>query len=383
MRSCWYYLKGRNLARLQKRQGSWSLLAVELLKNLLLALFLGLPWVVVLAAQTPTSAQAVSGTQGGDQQTLAQVRAMQQNLQAPSSAATQTNKTSEPVTTSNDPRKVLPESLGGSSQVPKQQYKAATEDINKTAFASMAANLMPLSPDEVHTLHQMFDASKAAAAAPSGTPPRPTTTTQLVNLAPGATSPVLRLAQGFVSTVIFLDSSSAPWPIKDYSLGNPDAFNIQWNQKDNTMMIQANKLYTYGNLVVRLVNLETPIVITLIPGQQAVDYRVDMRVPGLGPKAKSMGASGNLPNTIDAELLHVLDGAAPTGGRSLNIEGGRAMAWQMADVMYIRTRYTLLSPSWISTLSSADGTHVYKMPVTPLILVSAHGKVIKLKVKGL
>ena len=59
------------------------------------------------------------------------------------------------------------------------------------------------------------------------------------------------------------------------------------------------------------------------------------------------------------------------------------MAWQMADVMYIRTRYTLLSPSWISTLSSADGTHVYKMPVTPLILVSAHGKVIKLKVKGL
>ena len=271
-----------------------------------------------------------------------------------------------------------------SAATPQQQYKQAEgkDDMGESAFAAMATQLFPLDADQVHRLRQMFESSQAAAAAPAGTPPRPTATSQLVSLAPGSTPPVIRLTQGFVSSVLFLDSTGAAWPIAAYSLGNPEAFNIVWNKKDNMLMIQANKGYTYANMAIRLRGLETPVMLTLIPGQKAVDYRVDMRVPGLGPNAKQPSSIG-MPSEVNTQLLSILDGSPPTGGQMLKVEGGDAQAWQVAGKLFLRTRYTVLSPGWMATLSSADGMRVYEMQQTPLVLVSAHGKVIQLKLKGL
>ena len=112
------------------------------------------------------------------------------------------------------------------------------ELIDNSAFKGLTRQLFPLSPERVIELKQMYDTSQFAAESPAGTPPKPTATSQFVNLSPGSTPPVIRLAQGFVSSLVFLDSTGAPWPISAYDLGDPSSFNIQWDKTGNTLMIK-------------------------------------------------------------------------------------------------------------------------------------------------
>jgi len=262
-------------------------------------------------------------------------------------------------------------------------FQVEDPDTDDAAFQSVTSRLFPLTPDQILHLHRMYNASELAQVAYPGTPPRPTATSQFVNLAPGSTPPVIRLAQGFVSSLVFLDSTGAPWPIVAYDLGDPKAFNIQWDKSGNTLMIQANQMYTYANLAVRLEGLNTPVMMTLIPGQKAVDYRVDLRIQGYGPNAKMTPTGQNLPPHADNVLLSVLDGVPPSGSRVLDVVGGDAQIWEKGNKFYVRTRLNILSPGWVSSMTSADGMHVYEMAKTPVLLVSWHGKVMQLKVEGL
>jgi intracellular multiplication protein IcmK len=258
-----------------------------------------------------------------------------------------------------------------------------SEVIDNRSFKDMARNLYPMNPEQIVRLKQIYQTSEYAQAATAGTPPKPTATSQFVNLSPGSTPPVIRLSQGFVSSLVFLDSTGAPWPIAAYDLGDPSAFNIQWDKTSNTLMIQAMKLYNYGNLAVRLKGLNTPVMLTLIPGQKAVDYRVDLRVQGYGPNAKSMPMEEGIPPSASDLLLHVLDGVPPPGSKRLVVSGGDARAWLSSEKMYVRTNLTILSPGWLGSMTSADGMHAYEMQKSPVLLVSWHGKVMQLKVEGL
>jgi intracellular multiplication protein IcmK len=254
-------------------------------------------------------------------------------------------------------------------------------DISDAAFSAMVKNALPMSPDQIQKLRSVYMASQFAASSSPIAPPRPTATSQFVDLSPGATPPVIRLAQGFVTSLVFVDSTGAPWPIASYDVGNPSAFNIQWDKTSNTLMVQSTVLYNYGNLAVRLRGLDTPVMLTLIPGQKAVDYRVDLRVQGLGPNHQPL-VMNTLPASTDSDLLNVLDGVPPPNSTVLSVEGGDCQAWSSGDKMYVRTRLNILSPGWVSTLSSADGMHAYEMQPTPMLLVSQNGEVLQLKVEG-
>ncbi len=255
--------------------------------------------------------------------------------------------------------------------------------VDELAFDGVKQQLFPLSPEQTVRVKKWYHEDEYAQATSPETPPKPTATSQFVNLSPGSTPPVIRLSQGFVSSLVFLDSTGAPWPIAAYDLGDPNSFNIQWDKVSNTLMIQASKLYTYGNLAVRLRGLNTPVMLTLIPGQKAVDYRVDLRVQGYGPNAKQMPMEASLPASASDVLLHVLDGVPPNGSSRLTVSGGDAKAWLLNNRMFVRTSLTILSPGWIASMTSADGTHAYEMHKSPVLLVSWHGKVMQLKVEGL
>lgn len=255
--------------------------------------------------------------------------------------------------------------------------------IEKKAFEEVLKQMFPLTPEQIIRLRQAYNTTEYAEAMTPGTPPKPTATSQFVNLSPGSTPPVIRLSQGFVTSLVFLDSTGAPWPISAYDLGDPAAFNIQWDKTSNTLMIQAMKLYNYGNLAIRLKGLNTPVMITLIPGQKAVDYRVDLRIQGYGPEAVTVPSGEALPPAANDILLHVLDGVPPPGSQRLVVNGGDARAWLVDEKMYVRTNLVVLSPGWISSMTSADGMHAYEMQKSPVLLVSWHGKVMQLKIEGL
>lgn len=320
------------------------------------------------------------------QQALEQLRMLQQRLgtkddgdaAGTSPGGSNTKKQAKPATRKE---RAASRSSGGKGGA----IMSASEEtlVNELAFDEVKKQLFPLTPEQTVKVKKWYHEDEYAQATSPETPPKPTATSQFVNLSPGSTPPAIRLSQGFVSSLVFLDSTGAPWPIAAYDLGDPNAFNIQWDKTSNTLMIQATKLYTYGNLAVRLRGLNTPVMLTLIPGQKAVDYRVDLRVQGYGPNAKQMPTGASLPPSASDVLLHVLDGVPPNGSTRLVVSGGDAQAWLLNNRMFVRTNLTILSPGWIGSMTSADGTHAYEMYKSPVLLVSWHGKVMQLKVEGL
>ena len=156
------------------------------------------------------------------------------------------------------------------------------------AFNIMMQQNMPLTPEQVVKLRQLLDATQRAAAIPATVPPKPVSSTIMLNLAPGSTPPAIRLAQGYVTSLVFVDATGTPWPIASYDLGNPAATRIQWDEKSNILIMQGVSPYSDGDIVIRLVGLPTPITLELVSGQRVVDYRTDIHVPGIGPNTKEL-----------------------------------------------------------------------------------------------
>jgi len=264
------------------------------------------------------------------------------------------------------------------ASIPSQTY----ETMQNQVFSTMTRSLMPLSPDQIQQLHSMYNQSRQAASSHAGTPPKPTSSSVVPDLSPGSTPPVIRLLEGYITSLVFLDSTGEPWPITAVDVGDPRSFSVQWDHKGNTLLIQALTAYKAANLAVIVRGLTTPVMLTLLPGQTAVDYRVDIRIPRLGPNANT-SMINHLPSTSNVQLLSALDGIPPAGSKALEVEGGDAQVWQLKGELYLRTQMTLLSPSWISTISSGDGTHAYLLQTSPILLALNHGKIIQLKIKGL
>lgn len=256
--------------------------------------------------------------------------------------------------------------------------------IRDHAFKKLLETALPLTPEQILELRRQQDESQRAVATTPKAPPRPVSATLTVDLSPGVTPPIIRLAAGFVTSLVFVDATGQPWPVVDYSLGNPKNFNIQWDKKTNTLFMQSTSVYATGNLAVRLQDLDTPVMISLVSGQSNVDYRVDMRIRARGPNAIAPIVQTNMPGAIHADLLNVLDGVPPPESQELDVSDDFSRAWLLTNKKLIfRTKLTVLSPAWSAVVSSPDGTRVYEMGNTPLILAISHGKTIKIQVKGL
>ncbi|OGT27644.1 MAG: hypothetical protein A3I77_05880 [Gammaproteobacteria bacterium RIFCSPLOWO2_02_FULL_42_14] len=291
--------------------------------------------------------------------------------------------TSVPPTPVAQPAPVAPvENSTASTQNSSNAF--GSTGIGRTAFIQMVRNIMPLNPTQIGTLRSMFDETQRAVTQFPGVPPKPTSSSILVNMSPGSVPPVIRLRAGYVTSLVFLDSTGQPWPVTGYDLGNPEAFNIQPSTPDgksDMLLVQARDRYQQGNLAVMLQGENTPVMLTLMPGQHAVDYRVDLRMPGIGPNG--LVTTSGLPQPESPVLLNFLDGVPPDGAKSVDIEGAPAQAWVYQGQLFLRTRVTVLSPGWIASMNSPDGTHVYELVKTPVILASERGEMIQLSVKGL
>lgn len=248
----------------------------------------------------------------------------------------------------------------------------STNSMYEEAFSGVVNQMLPMSPEQISRLRLIFNETQRAAATPPGVPPRPATTSVLVNLSPQATPPVIRLGAGYITSLVFIDSTGQPWPIAAYSIGDPTAFNIQWDKTGNTLLIQAASYYKRSNLAVILKNLNTPVMLTLLSGQEAVDYRVDLRVPGMGPNA--MLIQSGLPESANPVLLDVLNGIPPKGSKTLRVTGGDCQAWLLGNKLFLRTTLDVISPAWKSVMSSIDGTHAYELQPAPVILALQRGK---------
>lgn len=331
-----------------------------------------------LAAATPASSPAnspqVSMTPAQFKQWLAIIKANRNKALAAKRAPRHKSPPPPPLTYEQGQQLML-------STVPRSSIPVPQD--SEAAFDAMMQQNMPMTPQQIVKMRQQIDLSQRASAVTPNIPPKSVSSTIMVNLAPGATPPAVRLSQGYVSSLVFIDSTGTPWPIASFDVGNPKAVNMQWDGKSNILLIQAVSPYISGDIVVRLVGLPTPITLELVSGQRVVDYRVDVHVSGIGPNTKELPIGTDLPNSANQLLLGVLDGIAPAGSHPLNVIGANnTQVWALGEKMYLRTRLTVLSPGWVGKMVSPDGMNAYELPKTSSVLVSRYGEPVQLKIEG-
>jgi intracellular multiplication protein IcmK len=278
-------------------------------------------------------------------------------------------------------------SLSGPFTELQDRDKTAEEieaEIRAEAFDAALTGLLPMQPDEIRKLLEYYDKTRQAIETPIYPYPKPELKIETVALDPGSTPPEIHLAVNHVSTISFYDVTGAPWPIGDIAFAGE--FEIaEPEELGHTMAIIPLAEFAHGNLAITLLTLPTPVVFTLKTQRDVVQYRYDARIPEFGPFAESPIIEGGIDLVAGSPLLNsILDGVPPEGAVKLEIAGvdGRTTAYSYNFNTYVRTPYTLLSPGWTNSLSSADGMNVYAVKNAPVLLLSDNGRMVRAHVSG-
>ena len=259
----------------------------------------------------------------------------------------------------------------------------SAEDQNRRATVNAALNgIFPLKPDEIQLLIEKLHESQHAIAAPQTANLKAVVKAETIPLEPGAEPKEIDTELGFITTVSLLDATGNPWPIQDIGVGGN--FDVPAPEEGgNVLRITPLAKYAFGNLSIRLVGLTTPLSFHLQASNGTVYYRYDARIPKFGPKAAApLIDRGNDLVAGDAMLMNILDGAPPLDATRLPVTGvdTRTAAWRIGTRVYLRTPLMLLSPGWDGSVGSGDGTHVYLIPDTPVLLLSDNGNLVHARI---
>ncbi|AWK15582.1 conjugal transfer protein TraN (plasmid) [Candidatus Fukatsuia symbiotica] len=265
---------------------------------------------------------------------------------------------------------------------PKDQEPLATLPLPSAALRYTQEQATPLSGAEIEQLGRAADAASRGRAYQSRvTLPRISTLT--VNLSPGASVPILRTAADQTSSVTFSDSTGAPWKLGAPPFNsNNKGFQVSYIPGSAMMAVQALRRYDTGNVTVYLEGLAVPVVVNLTSGEpdnksatQIMDSRLDLRLPQRGPDAKPMAQPESKIGLYNTVLQAFLDGMPPLEAKRLRTNGNLASTtvWQLGDDLYIRSR-SEIRDEFEQTLSSLDGTHLWKLPLTPYVNFSVMGR---------
>lgn len=254
------------------------------------------------------------------------------------------------------------------------------EEARREAYDAALQGLLPLRPEEIRELLEHFDRTQESVELPVYPAPTPEVAVETISLDPGTQPATIKSAFGHVTTITFLDATGAPWPIEDISwAGN---FTVVEGSSEGSHMIRISPQseFATGNMSLRLLTLKTPVIITLDTSRDIVHYRFDAIIPDYGPLAETpLIDTGLSISAGDAEIGSVLQGVMPESATKLSVSGvdGRTTAYTMGGQTYVRTPLTLLSPSWSSSVSSADGMRVYAIQDAPVLLLSDKGRMVR------
>lgn len=274
----------------------------------------------------------------------------------------------------------------GSSAITTTNNKPGVS-ANDVAFIKMLHGMNPLSPDQIQMMHALQQKTKQATNYPDGAQ-RPSISTINVNLQPNATPPIISVSPGIVTALEFIDATGQPWPIQSFDIGNPADYNAKQTQAaskgqlgSNTLLLQGmTETPKPGNIAVMLQGDSTPVILALTASQTVVNYRVDLHIPGDGPNA--LQNSTNITSTSNDAVMSALNGVAPAGTKAVQLTGcDTCQAWTDHKHLYFRSHRALMSPSWVATSQSSDGTHAYKLPPVPVLLAFDNGKITKINVQ--
>ena len=265
---------------------------------------------------------------------------------------------------------------------PAQPDSAA--ELDRKARDAAEHHELPLSPEGIERLARKFnEMHRAQEQAQQTSIALPVTRSVNISLGPGGATPIVQLVLGYPTAIAFLDSSGQPWPIVTDTNSNPTAdgfgFDASAPEKgSNVMQIIPRSRIPRGGLLVYLKGAPVPLTFMIVAGQGRYDARVDARIADRGPNAKvQIITRPNTPETGAAYLTAMLDGTPPAEAVPLVVAGvspDEVRAWRLGDRVFLRTRYTVISPEWVASEAGEAGVSVYALPSPPIVLLSADGR---------
>ena len=209
----------------------------------------------------------------------------------------------------------------------------------------------------------------------------------------------IRIAQGYGTSIVFVDSTGSPWPIRRIDNFNASSLGLlgfegQTNtNKDcrtdtvNSFSVFAKSRFDSGVINVFLCDTPVPVVFDFNSDVKAkdVDNPVEVRIGSRGPLAKTDSFVSDGRPTYSGVLLSLLDGQPPVGSIPLASGHPSVFAWSVGNnsngtgKILLKTSMTIFSPAPIESRSGANGVSTYLMPATPVILVSdSSGRVVSI-----
>lgn len=264
----------------------------------------------------------------------------------------------------------------------EEQRAQIEQQMRDTSYDAALSGLMPMSPEEIRRFLRSYQTTREASEERIGGAPKPEVKVETVSLDPGVVPPVIKLSPGHVTSLTLLDLTGQPWPVKDVTWGGNFEV-ISPGDGGHVVRINPMGAHEVGNMSIQLVDLKTPVTFTLRTQNDVVQYRFDARIPEYGPLAEApiidTSATASLSAAKDKDLTRLLGGVRPDDMEVLILSGvdNRTTAYKNNGRILLRTPLTLLSPAWDASVKSADGTTVYSMGQSPVLLLSDRGKMVR------
>ncbi|MCB9964098.1 MAG: type IV secretion protein DotH [Rhodospirillales bacterium] len=286
----------------------------------------------------------------------------------------------------NDPfDQILSNNMDGPPAPGQETPEDLQTEIRREAFDAAINGMLPLKPEEIRRFLEIYDEVKQASNTPLFPYPKQEMKVEEISLDPADPPKVIKLATGHVSMVSFMDATGAQWPIVnmtwagDFEISPPE-------EGGYSIRVTPLSDFAYGNMIVTMSMLKTPVIFTLQAQRDVAYVRYDAIIPQPGPFATPSligGAPAVTTTSGSVQTVAVLDGSAPQGSSAMLVEGvdGRTRAYESSGLVYLRTPYTLISPAWSESATSADGTNVYVIKKTPVVLLSEKGKILRVFLK--
>lgn len=231
---------------------------------------------------------------------------------------------------------------------------------------------LQFTPEQSKLVKGLLLEQRRNLASPYVNTPQAKTRSLGVSLNPGEEPPVLRLAAGMLSTVVFSDSSGNPWLIEKVSLDR-SRFNDGLGENagaggkpeeippTNILTIEPLDPAAFGNVSVTLKGLNAPVIFMLTTGQKDVDIRLDARLPGRSPTAKAMYTSGAQTSIIpDSVSLGFMDGLPPDGAVEMRTNDVNVRAWKFGGFIYVRSNFGVIQPAFLSSFRANNGMKIFR-----------------------
>lgn len=275
---------------------------------------------------------------------------------------------------------------GGARSISDGQISASTLPNPKVDYVKEAvSNVAPMTATQMRAFaDEMYRRSLEMSRVPGGPYKMQGTRMAKVNLAPGAPPESISVALGMGTMVSFVDRTGAPLVI-DAIEGFSNAFVVRVMKTESTdkngshlFSIDARKLTGQGSVSVQLRGVRSPVFFNVNVGKSTnVDGHVEFILPVVSSARVILPGDRMESDTamMIPEMEGFLAGIPPEGAVEVMVTHvGDTTAWMWKNKLYLRTVHTVFTPAWYHRQGSADGTAVYELPLTPVIILGVEGR---------